>query len=243
MRYRVSGAEACGGTAERGCGRGTGRCPKFPLSPQEQKASLWGSGRGAGAVRREREGRGCLVTREVSLALGARGANSSCAQGKVARLGVSGGILNAGTHLALFDVGFLPCSSANPEKGQALPRKLPVVAWREGEKENNMSSVWHLALFCLLPSWPGSEEGLGTAGAVLRALPGAGSPPLVAPPKETPPSPRGEESKPTKVGSFSNRGPGGRRARRLLLAARSAAAERSPRLGLDLQRAIVGRKC
>lgn len=48
--------------------------------------------------------------------------------------------------------------------------------------------------------------------------------PLVAPSKEARPSPRGEESNPTKVGSFSKRGPGRRRARRLLPAAALAAA-------------------
>jgi len=48
-RCRVSGAAACGGTAERGCGSGTGRCPRLSPSPRERKASLRG-GEGGAAV-------------------------------------------------------------------------------------------------------------------------------------------------------------------------------------------------
>lgn len=105
-----------------------------------------------------------------------REANSSCAGEKLLGWGESGGILSTGTRLALFDAELLPCSSANSGKSQALPRKFPVVVRREGEKENNMSSEWHLSFFCLLLSWPGLEEGLGTSAAVLRALPVANSP-------------------------------------------------------------------
>ena len=138
---------------------------------------------GAEGVPSGRGGRGCrravrparLASREVSLAPGAREANSQAVDAEeLPSWGESGGILSAGTRLALFGAGLLSCSSAKLGKGQALPRDLPVLVWREREKENT-SSERHLTLFCLLLRWPGLGEGLSTAGAV-RAPSGLGSP-------------------------------------------------------------------
>lgn len=124
------------------------------------------------------------------------------AREKLPRWGKSGKILSAVTCVALF-VAVLPCSSENTDKGQGLPRNLPVVLWRE-EKAENMSSGWQLALLRLLLSLPGLDKGLRTAGAVLRALPGGSSPHRVAPPEKSRPSPCGDESK-TRAESFTRR--------------------------------------
>lgn len=213
-----------GDTAERGCGNGSGRCPKLPPSPQEQKASPWGRGAGLGRLLP-----GCrlaaaavrLACREVSLGPAAREANSEVVpREKLSGWGESDGILSAGTRLAPFGAGFLPCSSANPEEGQALASRSRTE--RRGERKHVFSVAPRLVLASALPARVGRGAEDSWSSAPCPAWRRLSS--LVAPPKETRPSPRGEESKPTKVGSVSRRGPEVGRARQPSPAARFSAA-------------------
>lgn len=104
-----------------------------------------------------------LAFREVSLGQGVREANSQVVPEEKLADWESRGDPECRHLLHPVWCWVLPAFSANPGEEQSLPRKLAVVLWRQGEKENNTSSEWHVAFLSLLVSWPGLEWRLRTA--------------------------------------------------------------------------------
>lgn len=160
----------------------------MPLPPWEQKAAPRGRGEGLlpGCPRQ-----GWALSPRCPGALRwsrtGRGQLSSCARWES----------RPDRDLALF--------LGKPWKGQALVEQLPLVVRGEGEREDSVSAERHL------PPPASTPPGRGCRRAAGAALPArlCRLPPLLAPPKDPRPSPRGAESAPVKSDFFFGKGPWG----------------------------------